>query len=117
MKESPLFVKTHDLLIWLIPHTLGFPKSQRGVLAKRLQATAFQFYELLVDAALSENPLIELRQADATLIKLRGYLRLAKEWQLLTLNQYEHVSRLVIEVGRLLGGWRRPLEKTVGAAP
>jgi hypothetical protein len=25
--------------------------------------------------------------------------------QLLSLGQYEHVSRMVAEVGRLLGGW------------
>jgi len=27
--QSPLFVKTYDFLLWLIPLTLKFPKSQR----------------------------------------------------------------------------------------
>ena len=81
------------------------------MLARRLQDTLFDFYELLVDVGLSPDPLSTLLRADATLAKLRGYLRLALDLQLLALNQYEHASRLVGEVGRLLGGWRRSLEK------
>ena len=104
-------------MVWLIPHTLGFPKSQRGVLARRLQDTLFHFYELLVEAALSDNPLPSLRQADVTLARLRGYLRLSRDLQLLTVKQYEHVARLINEVGRLLGGWRKPLERTAGVKP
>jgi len=32
-------------------------------------------------------------------------LRVAHRWHWLTDGQYEHVSRLVAEIGRLLGGW------------
>ncbi len=46
-----------------------------------------------------------LRSADAALNKLRLYLRLAHHWHWLSHGQYEHVSRLVAEIGRLLGGW------------
>ena len=48
-----------------------------------------------------------LTDADASLNKLRLYLRLAHRWQWLSDGQYEHVSRLVAEIGRLLGGWLR----------
>jgi hypothetical protein len=34
MADSPIFAKTDDFLVWLIPQTLKFPKSQRFVLAK-----------------------------------------------------------------------------------
>ena len=37
MKESPIFARTHDLLLWLLPHTMGFPRSQRFVLTRRVQ--------------------------------------------------------------------------------
>jgi hypothetical protein len=36
-EPSPIFVKTYDLLVWLIPITMQFPKSQRFVLALRVQ--------------------------------------------------------------------------------
>ena len=48
-----------------------------------------------------------LAQADATLNKLRLYLRLVHGWRWLSDGQYEHVSRMVAEIGRLLGGWIR----------
>jgi len=49
----------------------------------------------------------ELHAADAALNKLRLYLRLAHHWRWLNDGKYEHVSRMVAEIGRLLGGWLR----------
>ena len=37
--------------------------------------------------------------------KVRLYLRLTERLHWLSVGQYEHVSRLVAELGRLLGGW------------
>ena len=37
------------------------------------------------------------------------YLRLAHDWRWLSDGQHEHVSRMVAEIGRLLGAWlKRP---------
>jgi hypothetical protein len=33
MPESPLFAKSYDLLRWLIPVAIGFPRSHRFVLS------------------------------------------------------------------------------------
>ena len=52
-----------------------------------------------------------LADADATLNKLRLYLRLAHRWRWLSDGQYEHVSVMVAEIGRLLGGWIRQAAK------
>jgi len=41
--QSPLFVKTYDFLLWLIPLTLKFPKAQRFLLAERLGKMALDF--------------------------------------------------------------------------
>ena len=102
---SPAFVHSYDLLRWLIPCTLNFPKSQRGVLARQLQTQAFALYETLVDAAKSDTPYPLLRRADGHLAKLRAYLRLARELNLLSPTQYAHVTGLQVDMGRVLGGW------------
>lgn len=116
MKESPIFARTHDLLLWLIPQTLKFPRSQRFVLAKRIQDTALDFQERLLEAGLSKGAIRNERlvQADVDLAKLRFYLRLCHELQFLSLGQYEHASRMATEIGRLLGGWRKSETATVG---
>ncbi len=106
MKQSPIFVKHYDLMAWLIPRTLAFPKSQRGVLARQIQTELFRIQEALVMAGTSADPKSALAAADRSLVCLRTYLRLCRDLQLLSLPQFEHVSRLVAEVGRLLGGWK-----------
>jgi hypothetical protein len=105
MKQSPIFTRTYDLLRWLIPQTIKFPRQQRFVLAEAVQRTALRFQEELIEAAYAEEPLPALRRADVTLVKLRTYLRLCRDLELLAFNQYEHVARMVDEIGRLLGGW------------
>jgi hypothetical protein len=105
VKESPIFTRTYDLLRWLIPLTCKFPRAHRFVLAARLQETALRFQERLIDAGHSRTPAPILAQADADLAKLRLYMRLCRDLKLVQFNQYEHGSRMVNEVGRLMGGW------------
>jgi len=109
MKESPIFVKTHELLLWLIPRTLRFPREQRFVLVRRLQDTALDLQEKLLEAALSRGRTQRsaLYKADVILAQLRYHLRLAQELALLSERQYAHAARLVTEIGRLLGAWRK----------
>jgi hypothetical protein len=107
-RQSPIFVRTYDFLLWLIPRLLDFPRSQRGVMARQLRIQAFALYESLVDAAVCPaggDPLPELRRADAELTKLRTYIRLSYEMELFSPSQYEHAARMLAEIGRLLGGW------------
>lgn len=105
MKESPIFLKTHDLLVWLMGQTIKFPKSQRFVLALRLQQCSLNFYEYLVIAVKSGQLHTNLLQADIELEKLRHHLRLCRDLKLLSLGQFEHVVRMLEEIGRLLGAW------------
>jgi hypothetical protein len=104
---SPIFVRTYDLLLWLIPRTLDFPRSQRGVMARKLQAEAFALHDTLVDATKAEDPQPVLRRADAALARLRTYIRLSHELKLFSMGQYEHAARMLTEIGRLLGGWMK----------
>ncbi len=114
MSQSPLFVKTYDLLLWLIPATTRFPREQRFVLARRVQEAALNFQERLIEAAVlpqGDRPARQerLRQADVELSKLRSYLRLCRDLDLLKAGQHRHVSQMVDEIGRLLGGWVKNL--------
>lgn len=120
MKESPLFVKSYDLVRWLIPQTLKFPREQRFVVAERLQACALDFMESLYQAGERGQQASALAQADVKLRQLRFYLRLSHDFQLLDTRRFAHACRLVEEVGRLLGAWRgmlaeRPLPVGGGA--
>jgi hypothetical protein len=105
VKESPIFTRTYDLLRWLIPMTIKFPRSQRFVLAEAVQRTALRFHERIIEAAHAAEPLPVLHQADVDLTKLRVYLRLCCDLKLMSTGQYGHAAKMVDETGRLLGGW------------
>jgi hypothetical protein len=113
MKQSPIFVRTEDFVLWLIPRTMNFPRSQRFVLTKRLQDAALDFQERILEAALSRSPKQagRLEEADITLAKVRFYLRLVHGMEWLKPGQYEHAARMVAEIGRHLGGWRKSSSK------
>ncbi len=105
MTESPIFVKTYDLLLWLLPHTRKFPKDQRFSMAQRLEKTGFDFYDCILRAAKTKKPYRLLLDADIELDKLRLSIRLCKDLQLLSFQQYEFAAKQVVEIGKLLGGW------------
>lgn len=108
-EEMIIFARTFDFVGWLIPRTMDFPRSQRFVVTKRLQDAALDFYERITEANGSQGParLARLREADVALDKVRHYLRLVHRWKWLSMGQYQHASRMVAELGRLLGGWMK----------
>jgi hypothetical protein len=79
------------------------------LVVQRLGDAALDFQEALfhANAQRGEARLTHLRDADAYLTTLRLYLRLAYQWAWIDVGQYEHVSKMVEEIGRLLGGWMR----------
>jgi len=102
-----ILTRTFDLLAWLLPKAERFPKVYRLTVTQRLMGAALDFQEALFDAQSQGGSTRQkhLREADAALNKLRLYLRLAHQWRWLDHGQYQHVSQLVAELGRLLGGW------------
>lgn len=113
-KELVILTQTYDLLTWLLPQCDRFPKTQRFVITQRLQGAALDFQEALFEANARSGTrrLAHLEAADAHLNKLRLYLRLARRWDWLSSGQYEHVSRMVADLGKLLGGWIRKTKST-----
>ena len=113
MQESPLYSRTYDLLLWLIPQAQNFPRKHRFGLAERIQRLALDFQDTLVAAGKSEGRtrLECLCRADVELEQLRVWVRLARDLECLTVRQYEHAARMIGEVGRLLGAWLKKLSK------
>jgi len=112
MQQSPIFTRTYDLLLWLLPATTRFPREHRFVMARAVQETALRFQERLIEAGLGGERTRQhaLAQADVELDKLRFYLRLSRDMSLITPRQYQHVAEITTEVGRLLGGWRQSMK-------
>jgi hypothetical protein len=108
-EDMVIFVRTFDLLEWLLPKSERFPRAYRSTATQRLMDAALDLQEALVEAQARQgrSRVSALRSADAALGRLRIYLRLARRWRWLSDGQYAHASAMVAEIGRLLGGWLR----------
>lgn len=110
MPESPIFARTYDMLLWLVPRTHKFPREYRFSLVQRIQDTAHGVHRALVEAAIApegEQKAAMLRRADVELTLLRFNVRLAHDLKLLDDGGYEHMAGMLAEIGRLLGGWQK----------
>jgi hypothetical protein len=117
-KDAPIYVATHDMLDWLAPHLESWPRPQRFLLARQVMESATQFYRLLLRArkvaglARAET----LLEADVELETLKCLLRLGQERQYMSLGQFQHISGILIDIGKQLGGWRASLERQLDLA-
>jgi hypothetical protein len=103
----------YDFSKWLLQHTGKFPKSYRFSVAAKLENGILSFIELTTVANMRKDKLSLLKQADETLARLRLLFRLSYEMRFINLKPYEHGSKQMNELGRLLGGWI----KKPGAVP
>lgn len=108
-EEMVVFTRTFDFLTWLLPATNNFPRAHRMSFTRRLLDASFDLRERLEEAnhRRAGARLERLDRADEALDRVRVYLRLSVRWGWLTGGQYRHVSEMVAEIGRLLGGWRK----------
>ncbi len=91
-----------------------FPLFHRFGLGERVTRLGLNLQETLIAAGLqrgSERHSL-LAQADVQLAQLRQTLRMCKDLQLLSIGQYEHIATMLVEIGRLLGGWQKTITRT-----
>ena len=115
-REAPIYPATHDLLDWLVPHLEGWPRPQHFLLAREVMDSATHLYRLLLRARKVQGRIRAdvLLEADVELETLKALVRLGQERRYMGLGQYEHVSRMLVDIGRQLGGWRQSVEGKLG---
>ncbi len=113
-RVSPAAERLYRWLEWLIPTLEKFPRSQRFLLGDRIEQTALDLLERLIEATYTREPVALLRQANLAIEKLRVLLRLAKDLRYLDFRRYEFGQSELDEIGCLVGGW---MKAGRGAAP
>jgi hypothetical protein len=106
-RTGPALEAAYRFQLWLIPTVEKFPRSQKFLLGDRIQATALDVLERLIEATYTKARADKLIAANLGIEKLRILFRLASELRHLDLRRYEHAARSLDEIGRLIGGWRK----------
>jgi hypothetical protein len=104
-KESPLFVKTADFVVWLFQHSAKFPRQYRHTLTERLENSALTFQRRLGECLIQKRPQA-LSDADLELWQMFQLLRVANDLNIFPARLLEHAFHSLAELGRLLGAWR-----------
>jgi hypothetical protein len=104
-RTGPALEAHYRFLLWLVPTVEKFPKSQKFLLGDRIQATALDVLERLVEATYSRRRQHHLAAANLGIDKMPLLFRLASDLHHLDLRRYEFVARSLDEIGSLIGGW------------
>jgi 23S rRNA-intervening sequence protein len=104
---GPALEAHFQFLLWLVPTVEKFPRGQKFLLGDRIQTTALDVLESLVEATYTRDRRSLLARANLGIEKLRFFCRLAVELKHLDRRRYEFASRSLDEIGRLVGGWRK----------
>ncbi len=110
--ELQVVTQTYDLLVWTCKHISRFPRLLRYTHGARLDKSLYALLDRLVQARYEPARRSEhLRKANLRIERLRFQFRLARELSCLSTTSYGHASRSLDEIGRMVGGWLRSLEK------
>lgn len=82
-----------------------FPKSQRFVLGQRIENSVLELLRLVIKANAAREKKPILKEFSVELDQFRILMRLSKDLKFMSIGQYEYVSKLINETGRMLGGW------------
>lgn len=104
-RTGPALEAHFQFLLWLIPTVEKFPRSQKFLLGDRIQTTAVDVLESLIEATYTRERRTHLGRANLGIEKLRFFFRLACDLRLLDRRRYEYAARGLDEIGKLVGGW------------
>ena len=112
LRDLTIFQKTYELIQYLYPMVNKFPKNQRFVLGQRIENSALGVLEGIIVANNELDKEEALKKTSVELEKLRIFMRLAKDLKFVSFKQYEYVSGLINEIGKMLGGWIKSSQKS-----
>jgi len=108
MKEKlPAVQKAYDLCNELLPRISNFSKDYKFSLGDRIVENSLTILELLIQASYSRHKVKLLDEANMRLERLRFLLRLSRDLGPVSNKGYEHVMKMITELGNQVGGWRK----------
>jgi len=107
----PIFMRWVSFMDWLTICTEKFPHTSRHTYAQRLVDLGLEIVADIVAAKFSNKPAPVLKRVNLRLEQLRVFLRLSYNRKFLSHGAYETGSKELVEIGRMLGGWRREVNQ------
>ncbi len=111
-QNAPLITKTYDFVKLVIGVVNTFPRNQRHILGERIENAALDTFELLLETFYLPDHIKKknLQKINFSFDKLRYMIRLCYELGYYNCTKREQLTKALLELGRMTGGWRKSLE-------
>lgn len=111
--EVPILRKIHELYKTFHEYRTLVPKHERFSIYERAENVIIDILEYILEASYSskEHKAILLEKASVKLNIFRFFVRLMKESKTFDVKKYTLLQSIIDEIGRMLGGWIRSVER------
>ncbi|MBT3192575.1 MAG: diversity-generating retroelement protein Avd [Verrucomicrobia bacterium] len=106
--RPPIYTRYYDLLGWILDRTAKFPKNMRFGLVQKIEQIALTLLEQFVEAVYSPDRSKMYQGVNINLEKLRVFLRLSHDRDLISADQLRFAIGEIDEIGRMWHGWTGP---------
>jgi hypothetical protein len=107
MTDLPILQKVYDLICWYVPILDRLPRNQKFALGDRLTQNLYELLDGLIVARYKPDKMSDLILLNSKLEVMRYQTRLLMDFNLISIQRYEHAVKLIDSIGRDLGGWIR----------
>lgn len=111
MEELKILQKTFDMINYAYPALAQYPKGEKFALVADIKKCMDVMLERIIEANKKYYKKTTLQELDVEVEKLKAYVRLSYNLGFLPPKKYEQWSGLVVEIGRMVGGWIKSVSK------
>lgn len=111
MEELKILQKTFDMINYAYPALAQYPKGEKFALVADIKRCMDVMLERIIEANKKYYKKNTLQELDVEVEKLKAYVRLSYNLGFLPPKKYEQWSGLVVEIGRMVGGWIKSVSK------
>lgn len=111
MEELKILQKVFDMMKYGYQALAQFPKSEKFALVADIKRCLHLILERVIEANKKYYKKTTLQELDVEVTKLKAYLRLSHELGFLPPKKYELWSAMVVEIGKMVGGWIKSAQR------
>ena len=103
--------KWEDMIGYAYIALRNIPKSERFTLGAEIRTALWSGLRLIIKANASRRKLTMLYDLDVEIKTLLALARVAYSMKIMSFKKYQHLSGLLVELGKMLGGWIKYSQK------
>jgi len=108
LSQLKIYQKVYDFLLWVKPTVQRFTRVYKYSLGIELEKEVLELLRTIIKANLNRGDKAgEIKQCLIHYETVKVFVRLAKDYRLLSLRQYKFAAEKLEEIGKMLGGWQK----------